>query len=168
MSWPAVDQLPYWFEMRRRGYEQGMREAGLTPLPTLFIPEVPQDRPITAEVFERECRKQVGFFMELSRQDPPVDAIICHTDGEAPYAAWALRRCGLEPGRDVTIAGYDHYALEMVERAWSSDLPQVTVDKQNWLMGQEMVRLLQDRVAGKLPKEPQERVVSPKLIELPT
>lgn len=166
LAWPAVRTLPYWYHMRRAGYEQAMTEAGIEPLPTLFIPEVPQDRPITRELFELECRKQVGFFLDLCQSPNRIDAIICHTDGEVPYAAHAVRRCGLVPGNDVLLAGYDHYAKEMAEREWSDDLPCITVDKQNWRMGEEMVGLMLDRVAGKLPEEPQSRIIEPLLVEL--
>lgn len=166
LAWPDTDPLPYWYEMRRKGYEQAMNQSGLEPIPTLFMPEVPQNRPITPDLFEKECRKQIGFFMELCESSNPIDAVICHTDGEVPYAAQAIRRCGLIPGEDVLLAGYDHYALEMEELEWSRDIPIVTVDKQNWSMGQEMVRLMQQRIAGALPSDPQQRIIKPKLVEL--
>jgi DNA-binding LacI/PurR family transcriptional regulator len=54
----------------------------------------------------------------------------------------------------------------MIELEWSNDIPVVTVDKQNWFMGQEMVRLMRQRISGNLPSEPQRRIIRPKLVEL--
>lgn len=166
LAWPDTNPLPYWYEMRRKGYEKAMNESGLKPLPTLFMPEVPQNISITRELFEKEYRKQIGFFLELCQSSHPIDAVICHTDGEVPYAAQAIRHCGRVPGQDVLLAGYDHYALEMIELEWSNDIPVVTVDKQNWFMGQEMVRLMKQRISGNLPSEPQRKIIRPKLVEL--
>lgn len=167
MSWPTVSELPYWYHMRRKGYEQAMADAGLQPLPTLFIPKVSEDSPISAEQFEFGWRQQVGFYMDLLKGDAALDALLCHTDRGVFYAAAALRACGVRPGDDVMLGGYDHYAAECEERAWCPDVPAVTMDKQNWFMGEEMVRLLQERVAGRLPPEPQVRVVPPTLVETP-
>lgn len=167
MSWPTVTPLPYWYRMRREGYERAMSDAGLRPLPTLFVPRVSEDSPITAEQFDFGWRQYVGFLLDAVRGESAVDALLCHTDRGTFYAAAALRKCGVRPGEDVVIGGYDHYAAECEERAWCPDLPLVTMDKQNWRMGEEMVRLLGERVAGSLPAEPQVQVIRPTLVEQP-
>ena len=41
-----------------------------------------------------------------------------------------------------------------------------TVDKQNFEPGMEMVRLMRERIEGKLPPEPQTRVMPPQLVIL--
>jgi DNA-binding LacI/PurR family transcriptional regulator len=64
----------------------------------------------------------------------------------------------------VLIAGYDNYFDHCGERRFEPQVPAATMDKQNDLMGREMVRLLLDRAGGKLPPGPQLRAVPPRLV----
>ena len=80
-----------------------------------------------------------------------------------PLAA-ACRLCGRQVHEDVALVGYDNYWAESPERSFDPTVPLVTVDKQNRRMGEELVRLLVDRSQGKLPAEPQDRLVQPELV----
>ena len=165
MVWSGNPAQHYWYPARRSGYEKAMAEAGLSPRPTLLIPEWP-DEDITAEVFERRVRQTIGFLMELARDPNRPDALLLHTDSAVPCVASALDRWGLVPNRDVWLAGYDNYALEMPENQFCPWRPMITIDKRNWAIGEAMVKLLFERISGTLPPEPVTRCESPKLVEL--
>jgi DNA-binding LacI/PurR family transcriptional regulator len=86
------------------------------------------------------------------------------SDREVFITAAACRLFGVEPGRDLVIVGYDNYWRRCMERQYEPYIPAATVDKHNEKMGGELVRLLLDRVADRLPPEPQTRVIPPQLV----
>lgn len=161
----------YWYQNRLRGYERAMREAGLTPRPSAHwtslrdaLPRENAGRLPPAENFELEFHAMAGYLAPLLRGPEPVDALMVVDDGQAITAAAALRLLGYEPGRDVLLVGYDNIWAGCQERQWESAVPAATVDKCNSQIGQELVRLLMDRVEGRLPQQPQRRVVSSRLV----
>lgn len=153
----------YWYAARQVGYARAMTEAGLSPLPPMEFPYVAaptEDR----EVFEYSVKQVTGFMMEHMTPSDRPDALLMGTDREVCYAAAALRRFGLEPNRDVLIAGYDNYWEHCEERRFEPTPPVATLDKQNEQMGRTMVDLLMERIDGSAGPEPVVRVVPPKLI----
>ncbi len=155
----------YWFPLRRQGYEQAMREAGLEPLPDVEVPrEVPHESTIQEDDFDYTARCCVGFLIEALSGDEACDALLTASDGYMFPLARACRLLGREPNRDVDIVGYDNYWRDVHMRRFEAFEPLATVDKNNQQMGRELVQLLSDRIAGNLPPEPQRRVVAPRLV----
>lgn len=154
----------YWMEGRRAGYEQAMTEAGLALLPLLALPKGhPNDGNPRDPEFPARVRLVGGYFIEYLTGPEPIDAIMCASDGEICTMAGVCRLYGKIPNKDVLLAGYDDYWDE----SWSqiqSIKPLATVNKLNYQMGMEMVRLLEQRVHGELTAQPECRVLLPKLI----
>lgn len=157
----------YWMLGRRSGYEQAMREANLPLLPLLQIPQgQPNDGSPLDPAFPAHVRLVGGYFIEYLTGPNPVDAIMCTTDGEICTMASVCRLYGKAPNKDVALVGYDNYWSD----GWSTRetiKPLATVDKRNYQMGVEMVRLLQQRINGELPPQPECRVLQPEFITLP-
>ncbi len=162
--WPKPWE-PYWLAARQQGYLRAMRQAGLTPLPIVEFPytPAPTDHP---EVFAYAVKQVAGFLMPAMSQLNP-DALLMVTDRDVPYAAAALRLHGKTPGSDLLLGGYDNYWNYCEERQFEPAGPLFTVDKGNDRMGKEMVKLLLDRVNGRLEQAAQCRLAPPKLIENP-
>lgn len=152
----------YWMPLRRAGYERAMREAGLQPLETLEVPSSTQST--YAAMLHSNARAWSSFLGDYLQGATPVDALMLSSDGGVTPAAEACRLLGREPNRDVALVGYDNYWLESPEREFEPTAPQATVDKLNLKMGAALIDLLCDRIAGKLPPEPQRRVVQPQLV----
>ena len=157
--WTNSDHVPetYWIRARNAGYERAMREAGLPPLAPLFMAE--EKAKVTTE------RLLAGYLIERLAGPEPVDAILLDSDWHAGTVAAACRICGKDPNRDVAIAGYDNVWESLPEdrRAGFSG-PVATVDRMNYEVGGEMVRMLTERAAGQLPPERQCRKMKPRLV----
>ncbi len=158
----------YWLRMRNSGYERAMKDAGLEPLPPVTI-DIWTEDDFTQQLYlyERNVRITGGRLIEYLAGDDRVEAIIALNDGYAYAAAAACRLFGLHPNRDIMIVGYDNFWRGSTERKWDDFVPAATVDKHNPRLGQEMVRLLMDRIEGRLPTEPQLRLIKPDLV-IPT
>jgi DNA-binding LacI/PurR family transcriptional regulator len=154
-----------WLSLRYRGYERAMHEAGLDPLPIADHPAVADGARDQAS-FERASKTIAGHLAEHLLGDEPADALLLTSDGNVPYAATACRLLRKTPNKDVMLAGYDHYWADVPERAYDHTPPVLTIDKQNMRMGEGLVTLLRQRVAGELPEQPQVRLVTPQLIDL--
>jgi DNA-binding LacI/PurR family transcriptional regulator len=159
----------YWLRDRRRGYERAMRESGLEPLPPLIVHREVQtqgnarDRGET----ERQARFLAGYLVQASRELRP-EALLLFSDENVAAAALACRYCGLDPDRGVALAGYDNFWTEHWTQRIACFAPQVTVDKRNWEIRQELARLALARAAGTLPVAPQRRLVKPLLLPVQT
>lgn len=154
----------HWLGERDRGYLAALAEAGVAPLPPLYLyGNAPNDER-RREIFEAQVSLVTGYLLPYFRNQPPPDAIMAISDGDVFTAAAALRRLGLEPGRDLPIVGYDNYWQDVPERGWANAVPAATVDKRNPAIGAALVELLRERRDGKLPAEPQLRLVPPELI----
>lgn len=158
----------YWVQGRRRGYERALAEAGVAALPLVMFQKervlASDDR---AEVFESARRRAASYLLEyvgLQAGANAVDAIMTASDGETFAVAAACRLLGVVPGKDVLIVGYDNYWRECWERDLELATPLATVDKHNAGIGEELVSLLVDRIEGRLPPQPQTRVVPPQLV----
>ena len=152
----------YWFKRRHEGYTRAMRESQLEALkPCLHPPYLPVND--DNEHFQKATRLVAGYLAEhLSTNG--IDAIMATTDGNVPVLAAACRLLGKEPNKDVMIVGYDHYWEDIAERKFEPTAPMATVDKRNHVLGSELVRLLQERIEGILPTQPQLRKVTSQMI----
>lgn len=161
-----IRERPAWLARRDEGYRQAMAAAGLAvEAPIEFIMSAPKDED-PAQAFEIERRVVAGYLAEmLVAAGPGPIGFVCTTDGHIPVAASACRLLGLEPGRDVHLAGYDHYWAEAGQRCFEPYRPVVTVDKRNDRAGEALAGLLEDRLAGRLGKAPVRLLVAPDLIE---
>jgi DNA-binding LacI/PurR family transcriptional regulator len=161
-------QIPLWLELRNEGFETAAEECGIeVPPPVYFSRSVPAGLS-AAERFEHEVRLSAGFLLEHLRGDSPPDAIMTISDSEHYEAAAACEMFGLKPQQDITIVGYDNYWRETDGAIHRPDLPApaATIDKLNAKVGRALVELLQQRIDGELPAEPQHRVIEPELIIL--
>ena len=161
----------YWYLNRLRGHERAMREAGLEPRPPILFTPVDRLSPGVGEFnaepwdsFDVARHQLAGHLAPLVNGNEPVDAIMLGNDGQVCATAAALRLLGREPGRDVLLVGYDNTWADSTQRQFETANPAATVDKCNAQIGQELVRLLMDRVEGRLPQGSQRRVVPSRLI----
>ena len=172
--WPFPSQRFGWLDDRDQGYERAMREAGLEPLPALCVGEMLVADGTNLEInrrmladetnFEINRRMLAGFLLDQFKGEAGADALMVVSDAMVYAVGGACRLLGKEPGRDVLIAGYDNYYAGASDSLWEKTPPAATIDKRNWDMGREMVKLLMERLAGKLSSEPERRLVEPKLV----
>jgi DNA-binding LacI/PurR family transcriptional regulator len=168
-----------WVRNRTVGYTRAMKEAGLEVLPRVLATNVepahksvigpaPQRGKVSnesREVFRRRVQQIAGFVASVVLGTNPVDAIMASNDWDASLILAACRLLGLEPNKQVAVVGYDDW-WNTEEREWEPAVPLATVDKRNADIGREAVRMLLERVNGKLPPEPQIWKIEPRLVEL--
>ncbi|MGE5610792.1 MAG: GntR family transcriptional regulator [Bacillota bacterium] len=142
---------------RLRGYERAMREAGLEPMGAVEMPRVQVN---DQQQFEAMMRMTAGYLAQYLTGANPVDAIMTGSDQEAVAVGAACRILGKDVGREVMVAGYGN------EDTDAKGGIQATVDQKKLEMGRELVKLLMERVGGKLPKETQRRVIKPRVVVL--
>jgi DNA-binding LacI/PurR family transcriptional regulator len=160
----VLERVPEWRQERDHGVVTACAELGL-PAPLAVEPLKLAVGPHPARTdFERHVRMMAGFLYEHLHGPEPVDAILALSDKPAFYIHAACRLLGREPGRDVTIVGYDDVWRGFGEADFVGCPVSATVRKNMAGIGGDLVRLLQQRVAGELPAAPQTRVVSPHLI----
>jgi len=155
-------------EARYAGYRRAMEEAGLAPLPILWD----EMGGLITESTPANFRIRTAYFHgclapRLTGADP-VDALVTTNDRQAFEVGSACRDLDCLSDDRLLIAGYDNFYGQA--DAWERDLcpiiPAATVDKQNFQIGVELVRLLLDRIEGRLPAEHQVRKVPPVFIPL--
>ncbi len=161
---PALGRELHWCTQRRRGYEQTLKQAGLTPLPPLEIPSVDLDRLEPERRFEALARLAVGYLNDYLRGPDAVDAILCPSDGNAIPVIAACRILGRQPHRDVTVVGYDNYYADSPERRFEPTPPAATIDKRNAELGVGLVDLLLERLDAPADAQPVRRMIEPELI----
>ncbi len=155
----------YWTEARKNGYRRAMADAGLAPLPVLETVPFAEPKGLDpAEVCEAWAHYWAGYLFPYFTGDTPVDAIMVTNDGDALFVAAACRLLGREPNKDIRIGGYDNFWFHSWMRPYEDSCPMASVDRRNTEQGAEMVRLLLERRAGKLPAGPQVRLVKPRLV----
>jgi DNA-binding LacI/PurR family transcriptional regulator len=116
-------------------------------------------------VFETRSRLYAGYLIEpLLRSQPPPDVLMLTSDDEVAPVANACRLLGVDPARAPLITGYDNMYRQLPERAFEPLVPVFTVDKCNVRIGASMVSLLQQRIAGTLPPDPQLVILEPLLV----
>lgn len=154
----------YWVKARRRGYERAMRDAGLEPLPVVRFHERLEASVDTADEFALGVRMVAGHLVEHMTRSPRVDAFLLDTDYVSFYLNASIRLFGLQPGKDVLVAGYDDYWHTSPLRRWESTTPIATVDKRPYEVGMDLMRLLTQRRNGELSDDAQLLVRQPRII----
>ena len=154
--------------MRQRfeGYAAAMHEAGLEPRPMQFYCGAGKPSE-TEEDFDRGARLAAGYLAPLLVSPEPPDAIMCTSDGHVPTIMRAASFFGREANHDLALVGYDCYWPDIPERKWAAVRPLATIDKQNFLIGLELARVLYSRMAGELTGPAEHRKIAPKLVVLP-
>lgn len=131
---------------RHAGYVAAHAEAGIEIDPALDVPEA---------MTQRAGRDAVAGLLALSRRPT---AIFGFNDLVALGLMSALRRHGIEPGRDIAVAGYDNTD----GAAWTT--PALTsVDNVPGPIGATAAALLRDQIAG-LPVRTERILIAPELI----
>lgn len=159
-------QDSFWVGERLAGYEEAMREAGRKPLPCVYFGSAAlADAGLPFE--ERFRAFSALAFQNLSEiiAKGGADAILCMNDSWARCALSALGKLGLDPARDILVAGYDNSDNTSAFAQFEPRRPVVTIDKHNERTAEEMASLLLARISGKLPPEPQVRCHPHELVE---
>ncbi len=163
------ERREYWVSARYRGYCAAMLDAGLAPEP---LPEnsywgYNYDEADAWEEsrFRKEVRLAAGDLLDWFKPGALCpDAILAKTDWDVPVLAAALRLLGREPGKDVTIVGYDN---KIAFNGWSrleSYVPPLTVDKRNGEIGRRMAVRLLTHIEDPESWRPENILVAPGLI----
>ncbi len=137
---------PDWIAARDRGYEQACREHGVTPLPHLQQDRLP---PAVRDdlTFEQSRQMLAGALLPYLQNEPQIDAVLAPSDGQIPAFAAAIRDFGLEPNRDVKLAGFDNYWEDGWDRRFEDTPPIASVDRRNPEVGRQLAELVQRRIA---------------------
>ncbi|MGW0504195.1 LacI family DNA-binding transcriptional regulator [Micromonospora sp. NPDC003241] len=130
---------------RRRGYQEALRAAGLSPDPSLDV----------------ESRFDIAggtrATEELLRRGDPPTAIFAACDEMAMGALTALRDAGLRVPQDVSVIGIDDHALAGV-------LGLSTIAQPAAEQGRLAAKLLLDPLAGPPPQSGPHRATSPVIL----
>ena len=156
--WPEAPEHP-WRQRRLAGHAAALAAAGL-PVPVVEAVAWQGG----AEAFDRMVVTLAGHLVPHLLGAEPIDAVVALIDSHVPAICAALRRCGREPGRDVSVVGYDANWPDAPERLRCPLPPAASIDKDNLGLGKAMAHLLEDRIAGRLPPEPQLRQVASRLV----
>lgn len=118
-----------WLPLRRHGYEQALRDAGLDVDRRLIWPK------LSGEPYDHVGRCAVEAMFAPGAQPP--DAMFCLSDEMAATCIAALADRGISVPRDVAVVGYDDSKLARYVH------PSLTSVRQDGVeMGREAVRLL--------------------------
>jgi DNA-binding LacI/PurR family transcriptional regulator len=111
--------------LRREGWRQALREAGLQPDPALEL-VVPFETIAARERLDTRCASDLDF-----------DAVVACSDLMAVQAVQALRAAGRAVPQDVAVVGYDDMAI-----ATYTEPALTTVHQPVLLAGEELVEAL--------------------------
>jgi DNA-binding LacI/PurR family transcriptional regulator len=118
---PALPEV----DLRREGWRQALREAGLQPDPALEL-VVPFETIAARERLDARCASGLDF-----------DAVVACSDLMAVQAVQALRAAGRAVPQDVAVVGYDDMAI-----ATYTEPALTTVHQPVLLAGEELVEAL--------------------------
>ncbi len=144
-----------WLDQRDRGYERAHAAAGRPLLPhALPLPGSDEKQPM-----EVRARLFAACLLgHLGDGEEPV-GVLAITDSDV----FPLLAAGRLLNRELIVCGYDAYWQDRPEYRAHGDRPVATVDKQNRLLGIRLAELVAERIAGRLPPEPQLVVMAPLL-----
>lgn len=115
---------------RRQGYIDTVSDAGQEPN---ILPTSSDTEQGDTEQFGYDSIKM--YLRSASHRARPLRSLACATDAIALGAMSALVEAGLEPGRDVLVAGHDDLPFSAFSRP-----PLTTVRQHRGALGQESVR----------------------------
>lgn len=164
--WSAPESM-YWVAAHNRAYDEALAGSGAVHLPPVYVSHLPHRLEGCRDAFEARTRHFAGYLFEHLCGSEKVDAILLVTDCEVFPMAAACRLLGVDPVREVAICGYDNDWENAPERAIEPITPVATIDKHNHRIGEELVRVLNDRVSDRLPPAPQRLLVPPTMKTFP-
>lgn len=162
---PAIPSQ-FWETERIAGYEEAMREAGLTPYPVAVFGSSELGRKQTEETFRLFTAMAISTLLALRTIGGEPDALLCLNDDWARPALAAIRALGLTPNRDILVAGYDNMASGFGFASFCADAPAVTIDKHNERSAEDLASLIVGRMDGTIPSEAQSRIHNHEVVEL--
>ena len=161
---PVPPATYYWLNERVVGYADAMRDAGLKPLQCVVLGDVALEG-------HTEGGRRFRFFRALAlselvelRNGGGIDAVLCLNDDWSKPVIAAIRDLGLEPNRDILVAGYDNATRNGEFDAFERARPAVTIDKHNERSASDLAALLLARMANGLPPQPQARTHDQELV----
>lgn len=127
---------------RLDGYKQALEEAGLAADPDLIL--------------ESPCEREEGkgLIQKLLALPNPPSAIFCYNDTIAIGAMMALKAEGIQPGRDISIVGFDD-----IPEGLSFSPSLTTVSAYPRQLGAKAIELLHERIAN--PEMPVKNIILP-------
>lgn len=156
----------FWETERVAGYEEAMREAGLTPLPGATFGSQTVGMAQDAETFRIDSALAAAMLLGMRSRGELPDALLCLNDDWTKPALAAIRSMGLVPNRDILVAGYDNMTKVSGFAPFEAERPVVTVDKRNARSAEDLAALVVARMDGELPPEPQARIHEHELVML--
>ena len=120
--------------LRRQGYGQALREAGVDVLPALELP-APFEPGVATDIVRQFCADHQDF-----------DGVVCCSDVLALLVIQSLRAAGRNVPGDVSVIGYDDMPL-----AAYCDPPLTTVHQPVAEAGTELVEALLGQLRGERP-----------------
>ena len=141
-----------------------MREAGQEPMPCAVFGDAELRAQTSGERHFRVFRALAILKLLELRREGGIDALLCLNDNWVPHVAAAMRELGLEPNRDIVLAGYDNGSMEALPSPFTCERPAVTIDKHNERSAEDLAALIVARMDGTLPPEPQARIHANELI----
>lgn len=158
---------PGWLKLRDEGYEDACAAHGVKPLTAYWaVMPSPFMGADSEEQFRLKAHLMHSYLQPFCEGENAIDAIMLPSDRQVFCVAAALRMLGLEPNRDVWVAGYDNGWADCRECEWEPAAPAATVDKRNNETGRALFRVLQQRLNHPARTEPLQRLVLPELIDL--
>ncbi len=159
---PSSTPLPAWFADRLVGMRRGAVAAGLAKPVPLYDPPGSLGSlgergrfDAAADLMAKAIKPHIAGPLPLG--------ILALSDGDVPRTWAAVRRLGLQPGRDVLLAGYDGYWEDLLERRWEPTPPSLTVDKRHAEMSAQLARTLDWRLRDRDGAPPRQVLIAPEL-----
>ena len=154
----------FWMRERLEGYAEAMRAAGLEPHPCVALGDMELRVHAQGERRFRIFRALALSQLVELRSGKGVDAVLCLHDEWVPPVIAAIRDLGLEPNRDILVAGYDNIVRHNDLGDFEKTGPAVTMDKHYEKTAAELAALLLARMDGSLPPEPQAHASEQELV----
>ena len=159
-----MDIRPLWLKARLKGYRKAMAEMDLEVMPELSCPSMPCEME-TKEEYDTSVRIAAGHLLEHLKGTNRIDAIMAISDKFCFPLTTACRELfDLDVTKDVLITGYDNYWSDSHLKRWESTPPFATLDKHNFDLGGELIKILSGRINGEITGKAIHRLVKPELI----
>lgn len=144
---------------RLRGYQEAMREAGLTPRPPITLPAKQElGTGYALRAYTQADGEEIRVLCQLLQRPDRPRAIFAMNDLMALQVMKAAALCGLSIPHQLSLVGFDD--LDVVSEV---EVPLTTVAQDSRAMGQEATILVLERIAQPgLP--PRRRVLPTRLV----
>lgn len=153
-----------WHKERQSGYEEAALEFGIELI------AFPGLRPTIDHVGSQAsfiaCSRVIAQRMApYFKTTAAAEAIVVDSDSSVPFFQRALREIGITPGGKIPVIGYDNYYFQNATFRWEPTPPAATIDKNDRLIGERCVDLIERRIlAEEELSVPFHEVISPRLI----